>query len=321
MDLRVHEGEAVETAGEGRFVFGLLQQDGTPLPPIAGPAPGGFVVIFEYELPATNLDELRSWTMDWKRLDRHPLGSREYNDALERITRRFSDRGSAPDKPNGNALNQIRTNEIALALPWELREFVINGSTGLLTPHTVALTPDTVALNGTPMLADFINANADELIDGSTLVSPAVWAASSLAGPFQPADFPDFEERTFTVNVLFPPFADIPWSAAGIENNEARHAFALNTCNGCHRDETGTGFLQVGFPLEHDLPRTLANPAQLAGFLTGTTVPDPVDPDTERSFNDLDRRKLDLDSLVETFGEDGSGPGPRDRRHRPGFVH
>lgn len=52
IDLRVHDEESVTTDGEGRFVFGVLNEQGEPLPPIAGDITGGFIVIFEYELVA-----------------------------------------------------------------------------------------------------------------------------------------------------------------------------------------------------------------------------------------------------------------------------
>ena len=34
LDLRMHNEDSVTTGGEGRFVFGVLNQDGTPLPPL-----------------------------------------------------------------------------------------------------------------------------------------------------------------------------------------------------------------------------------------------------------------------------------------------
>lgn len=317
MDLREHDGEAVASAGEGRFVFGLLGPDGRPLAPVAGPAPGGFVLIFEYGLPARDMGELRRWAEDWARLSELPLGSRDYRDALERVTRGFTDRGRAPGKPNGSALNQLRTNEISLAAPWELREFVIGGASGLLEPHSVANTPDTVELNGTDELTRLINDNADALLDGSFVLDGALFGASSLSGPFSPADFPDFAERSFVRRELAPGILDIPWSAAGIESNDARHAFAVNTCGGCHRAETGTGFVMVGFPAEHELPERLGRPAALAGFLTGIEVPDPVDPGTLRSFDDLERRRLDLQGLLRSFG----GDRPREGGRHPHRVH
>ena len=321
MDLRVHVGEEVLTGGEGRFVFGVLGPDGRPLPPIAGTVPGGFMVIFEYELPATDMQALGEWTMAWKRLENYRLGSDDYNRALENITRAFTDRGQAPDKPNGSALNQLRSIEVALGAPWELREFVIDPDTGWLVQQTVALNPDTLTLNGTPEFAEFINTAGLEIAAGTAELSPDWFAASALSGPFVAENFDDFAARTFVTNELFHPFYDIPWSAAGIEDNDVRHTFALNTCNGCHRDETGTDFLQIGFPENHQLPRSLGSPAQLAGFLTGIEVPDPVESDTIRSFADLERRRLDFADLCASFGPDGRGPGPNRRSHIPRFVH
>ncbi len=316
MDLRQHEGASVSTAGEGRFVFGVLGPDGKPLPPIAGTAPGGFVVIFEYELVARDMAGLRDWTRLWMDLGRQRLGTAEYNRALEGITRRFTDAGRAPGKVNGNALNQIRTNEISLGLPWELREFTLDAAAGLLAPHTVALSPDMASLNGTEALASLINDHEAEILAGTFDFPEEMAAATSPSGPFQLSDFPDAEDRTFTVVPFFPPFVDLPWSADGIRNNDARQAFALNTCGGCHRVETGADFVQVGFPADHRLPASLGKPASLAGFLTGTTVPDPVDPSTTRTFGDLERRRLDLEALAAGLARPGA-PRP----HRPRFVH
>ena len=320
MDLHVRDGARVTTAGEGRFVFGVLGADGRPLPSLAGTGEGAFTVIFEYGLPATSLAQLRDWTFLWTDLGRNPVGSPAYNAALENVTRRFTDRGADPTKPNGSALNQIRSNELALGLPWELREFVIDATTRRLRQNPVALTPDILERNGTPELASWINAHEAGLLDESFSLPRTEAAASALAGPFQVSDFPDSEERTFTTLEFFPPFVDVPWSASGIRNNEARHAFALNTCNGCHRAETGTAFLQVGFPADHALPRSLGKPATLAGFLTGITVADPVVPSSRHTFNDLARRKAELEALLAGFGADGKGPGPRGR-HVPNFVH
>jgi hypothetical protein len=320
MDLRRQDGTTVATAGEGRFVFGVLGADGKPLPPLAGDAPGGFTVIFEYELTATKLDQLRDWAMRWAKLGDFPVGSPRYNQALEAVTRRFTDRGAAARKPNGSALNQVRSNELALGVPWELREFGIDAKSGRLTQRTVAATPDVLELNGTSALATLVNENEAAILDETFVVPTSHLAGSSLAGPFQLTDFPDSANRTFTATEFFAPFFDVPWSAAGIRSNDARHSFALNTCGGCHRNETGTAFLQIGFPSGHKLPKSLGQPAALAGFLTGIDTPDPVVPATTRSFGDLDRRKADLEALLATFGPSGTGPGPRGR-HVPNFVH
>ncbi|MGJ8668786.1 MAG: hypothetical protein ACSHXK_04780 [Oceanococcus sp.] len=322
MDLRRHTADGnVATAGEGRFVFGVLDQNGVPLPPLAGTATGGFTVIFEYELPAKNMRELRSWTEAWRDLGANPLGTERYNSALEVITRRFTDRNDSLGKVNGSALNQIRTNEIALDTNWELREFVLDHASGHLRQNTVALSPDPISLNGTPMLARLINANEDALLQGDFDLKSDWFAGASLAGPFTPEHFDDWHQRSFREKDIFEGFFfDIPWSANGINSNNARHNFALNTCNGCHREETETSFLHVSFASEHTLPGAMGVAAALSEFLTGTQVTDPVDGVTAREFNDLSRRAEDFAELIASFDSRNGGQGPR-KEHKPRFVH
>ena len=321
MDMREHDAQGiVTTAGEGRFVFGVLGSDGKPLPPAAGPSPGGFTMILEYELPATTMRELGAWAKQWKDLDKHPLGSVKYNAALENLTRQFTDRGRAPNKPNQNAINQIRTNEISLHPTWELREFVIDAGNGLLQQKTVTATPDSIQFNGTEGLTQMINDNEASILNNTFSMDGSNEAASSISGPFQAVNFVDFGLRTFKTNLLFEPFYDIPWSAAGIRNNTARHQLALNTCNGCHRDETATGFLHIGFPQAHSLPASLGKPAALSAFLTGGQATDPVDATTLRQFAELTRRQADFAELLDNFGTNGTGRGPR-KIHRPRFAH
>ena len=221
---------------------------------------------------------------------------------------------------NGNSINQIRTNEVAIGPNWELREFVLDAESGLLKQHTVAQTPDTFLLNGTEAFSQLVNENQDTILDGSFSLPQELFGPSSVSGPFLPTDFDNFEERTFKTIPLFADFVDIPWSAEGIIDNEARHTLALNTCNGCHRSETNTNFLQIGFPVEHNLPESLGNEAELAGFLTGIDAPDPVLEGETHSFNDLDRRTEDLKSLLEHIRKEGNRRPPR-KSHRPKFVH
>ena len=320
IDLRVHDAASVTSAGEGRFVFGVLQPDGTPLPPLAGPVTGAFTVIFEYELVAKNMKEVNQWAHSWHDLGKHQLGSDSYNQALEKITRRFTDKGRARSKPHGNPINQIRTNEFSFGPTWELREFILDSGSGLLRQHTVALTPDSLSLNGTEELANLINENESAILSDAFDFPHQFLAAGSTAGPFLTTDFPDFETRTFTPIPLAGPFVDIPWSAAGIRSNEARHRFALNTCHGCHRSETNTGFLQIGFPAEHDLPNSLKNEAELAAFLTGGEAKDPLEPEQTRFFSDLERRAESLKEMLEHM-KSKDGQQPPKKAHRPRFVH
>ncbi len=112
---------------------------------------GGMTIILEYDLPATSLRDLQRWAEDWHALGKLELGSREYNTHLAMLTQRFTARGRGVGRANGSVLNQIRTNDIELATPWELPEWVIDGDSGLLAPASVTETPDFVALNNSPL--------------------------------------------------------------------------------------------------------------------------------------------------------------------------
>ena len=152
LDLRQVNGSEVVSAGEGRFVFGVLDANGQPLAPTGGPAVGGMTIILEYDLPASSLRDLRRWAEDWHTLGSMKPGSRDFNQHLAMLTRRFTERGRGAGRPNESALNQIRTNDVALATPWELREWVIDRDSGLLAPAPVAETPDFVTMNNSDHL-------------------------------------------------------------------------------------------------------------------------------------------------------------------------
>lgn len=244
------------SAGEGRFVFGVLGAGGAQLQ---------FTVILEFNLPAATEADVERWAADWHALGSLPLGSPAYNQALEAITNRFAGPNAAPGRPNNSAINQVRSNEIALAAPWELREFRLNGA-GQLAEVPVAQTTD-LPLNDTPTLAQFINANTPALLTDTHVVPATFNGAPFLAG----------SALTNLGHV---------WRAPGITNNEARFHFSVNTCNGCHAGETNTIFLHV-------FPRNPGQASALSGFLTGTTVPDPVT-GQPRTFNDLAVRSESL---------------------------
>jgi len=247
-------------AGEGRFVF-AFESGGFPLQA---------TLIFEYKLPAASDAEVLDWANSF-----HSLGSlafgEGYNAALQAITERFVRRGARPDHPNGNAINAVRTDEISLGANgiWELREFHLSASSGQLEPATIDLTPDR-SFDNSSRLAAYINANEAAII-AETHTVPTV-----------------FQDQPFQAGAVFNDLNS--WFAPGV-NPEARHHFALNTCNGCHSlQETGTPFLQIS-------PRFPGSEAGLSGFLTGTTVGDPLT-GVSRTFNDLRRRNLDLKAIV-----------------------
>ncbi|MDQ1590263.1 MAG: hypothetical protein QOG71_890 [Pyrinomonadaceae bacterium] len=309
VDLRsAGRGYGGGSAGEGRFVFGVIDRTG------AGgidPYPGGgsrncretqFTVIAEYGIDRRGC-AIRDWGRQWYNLKFHALGSPSYNAALQAITDQFTAANGAPHKPNGSALNQLRTNEVELQLGvanppiWELREFKIGGESppvnpGQLEEVTVKLTPD-LTRNRTTLLTDYVNLNTPSILTQTHIV-PATFqfqlflGGSSLA-PRNPTAAVDV--NTHWNNPSRGPF---------ITNRQARHLFSVNTCNGCHTGETNTVFT-------HIKPVPFGTEAGLSGFMNGITpvtgvvpfkVVDPADGAPTRKFNEFRRRRIDLDILI-----------------------
>ena len=239
------------SAGEGRFVFGVVGPNGEPLE---------FTVILEFHLPATTQADVDAWADAWHALGALPSDTEAFNAALEAITHRFARRDAAPTRPNGSAINQVRTNELALGVPWEMREFTLNAS-GRLVQTPPAL------VNETPALAQFINANTTALLDGTHQVPPT------------------FEGQPFLGGSVFLNFRP-GWGAPPVVLPEARFRFSVNTCNGCHEAETATSFVHVA-------PREPGKVAGLSRFLTGGEVPDLMTHGT-RTFDELSVRAESL---------------------------
>jgi hypothetical protein len=251
-------------AGELRFVFGVQNLDTCDVL--------RFSVIFEYGVPITGCTSVRDWAVQWTQLNDPgfaPRFSPGWRAQLEGMTESVVRHGAAPTKGNENALNQIRTNEIALAFPWELREFrlaiedavldVDTPANGLLRPHTVAMTPDDGAFSPPathPTTDAFVLGDVLAGVPASVPTLPDACSASySVPGQFAGAPFRGANS-----------FEDPPthWQASvnPADNRElcARHQFSLNTCNGCHTGDTATPFFHVD---------PTAMPATLSNFLTG----------------------------------------------------
>jgi hypothetical protein len=266
IDLRTNAtyGTA-NSAGEGRIVFSVLRPEGqTAL----------FTLILEYELIASDCAAVQDWAEKWSKLSELKFG-KAYNAELEKLVNAFAGKGVAPGRPNGSAVRQVRTNELAGVFPWQWREFQLSAETGLLEQSTVAQTIQT-SLNRSKLLRDYVNENEAAILAGEHVV-PLEFQGQSFRGGSSDGDL-DGLTAFFT--------------AEGIQNNDARHLFSLNNCVACHTTETGTGFF-------HSFPRNAGQTTFLSDFLTGTTVADPVDPETERKFNDLKRRFDDLCKVLD----------------------
>jgi hypothetical protein len=278
-------------AGELRFVFGVV----TP--------PGWnnnrtcelqrFTTILEYGVPREGCFEARDWARSWTALNQLGGFTASYLDHLEGLTESVVRSGAAPGKGNQSAINQIRTNEIALGDVWELREFTLTDEPhgdipahGLLRPHTVALTPDDAvhAPTPNPLVDLYVQSEVIPTVPNSVdlSTSPPQDCSSQHALPLT-YDALDFRGG----NALVEPS---PFWRANVNGGDAdvcgRHQFSLQTCQGCHRCDTATSFTHVD--------PTSGIPAQLSGFLTGVTVPDTQFPAQSWHFADLARRFEDL---------------------------
>jgi hypothetical protein len=212
------------TNGELRFVYGLVDPSGSNRL---------MTVIFEFELPARDANtgaslNRKSWVNKFQALRDVAFGP-TYNQQLQALTDLVTRRGTMPAKPGGNAIGQVRTNEIETSGPWQLREFHLQetgGGLALRLAGTGQTPADEHVIPGTPehqALADYINANAVAIRGGFAEVP-----ASLIGGQSTEVE---------------------PWQFAVPVDEPARLSFAGQTCNGCHSVETANlqreGFYHV----------------------------------------------------------------------------
>jgi hypothetical protein len=195
-------------AGEGRFVYGVLDRNGGPLL---------FTLILEYALPARSEDELREWARAVHALGDAAFPGAEYNAALQALTDRYTAR---------DAFLRLRTNENALGRDgrWEMREFHLSADSGALVPASLAQTPD-ASFNGSARLARFLEDNRASILR-EVYDTPA-----------------SLDDQPFSAGALINKLDY--WSAAGVDDAELRRKFSINTCDGCHGGETFTSFFHV----------------------------------------------------------------------------
>ena len=275
LDLRGNLGYGQTNSGEGRFIFEIIDPEtGTsPLP--------AATIIFEYAIPLHTCADLKAYAQKWYDLKNHPLGSPAYNSALKAITDVFSTANADPTRTNRSALKQIRTNDLVLSADgaWEMREFKLDSATHKFKLSTTAQEPiekyNEASHVDTPPdvnnLVAWINAHAAEVLADKHSVPLTV------EDQVTHAQVPFLGAKARSENGK--------WTAPGVAL-DTRHHFSLNTCTGCHRDETNTVFLHVG------------SGSALSGFLTGIDVPDPLQPAVIHHFNDLEFRKGKMEDLL-----------------------
>lgn len=278
-------------AGEARFIFGLVDKRfGCTVSP--------FAVIFEYRVPRCECELVKSWAQSWVNLAALVPGTAPYNDSLHRLTEQFVRSNANPTKPNGSALGQLRTNEISLAGPWELREFQ-------LTQFPFSFLNETTTAD-TAIDAFNPSVNFDNWI--LTAVAPAL--ASSFQDPipgvplFFGGNFLGSNPQTLNPNFFWRvTAAQVPnLSPAGGMNttNWGRHRASLASCNGCHGRESRPAATVARF-VHVDPSTPFGFPATLSEFLTGVNgLPDPQEPGglPLRDFDDLARREVDIQQVA-----------------------
>jgi hypothetical protein len=265
IDLSDNAGYGTAPAGELRFVFGVLSNC----------QPTRFAIILEYGVPPMSCVQLRQYAKKWQTLSTMVPGSPAYNAALQAITDPIVKHGAGGAKPNGSTLNQLRTNELFIGSPWELREFVIDAGTHLLTETTTKQTP-IATTNNTITTTNFVKQHLAAILANNYVV---------------PLQFPGATPY-LSGNAPVPP--DFWTGNPQIANNDARRNFSLGTCNGCHKRETNTQFVHI------DPNSPIGAPATLSDFLTGANMPidDPVVTATPRTYHDLQDRKNKLTALA-----------------------
>lgn len=266
-------------AGEGRFVFGVTYGPGALAAPAARTL--NATVIFEYELTARDDAAARAWAESWHQLGQFAAFDDNYCRALAKITQRFTQKQVRPDRTNGSALNQIRTNELNLSgreFPgsrmdnqWILQEFRLDPNTKRLASVTTKQTPPD-ALDSAPLLAEYINAHEAELLVLGHVV-PAKYGGQPFLG--RQSTMPGSNSSRWN-----------PLKADGtslVLNPEARFNFAFNTCNGCHTSETQTHF-------SHIQVRDRGAVAGLSHFLDDTSDLDALTTVTDSTGHTFSRR-------------------------------
>lgn len=292
VDLRANPvyGGSGGNAGEGRLVFGVVNRNSN-----GGCSAMRFTVIFEYGVPIRGCTATKTYAQQWVNLGNIALGSAAFNPALQAITDQFTKANAAPTKPHGSAINQVRTDENALANPWELREFHLVAASGPLTLVSTKQTPHHTR-NNSAQLANYINSNSAAILN-STYVVPQTWV---------PGGSPFLTGSNFNLSIADPAV----WKAPAVGNQE-RHLFSLGTCNGCHGGEARANGNPVSFANEtsftHITERMPTAQSVLSKFLLGsgslavpTTFPknDPINGIPQRNFGDLFRRQQDMANLI-----------------------
>lgn len=290
------------TGGELRFVFSVLALNGpgafspgqacAQYTGIANPdfgERGEQMVILEYAVNLPTDAAKRDWVMRWADLTNYERGSEDFASRLQSLTEQVVVRGAGGStRPNGSALIRIRTNETPNEVQWDLREFKIASTHGVV-PDMVKQTPRGND-NGSADLGLWMQRNGSAIL-ADTYVVPNQLPRNQ---GYSSVSFLGAHALNQVGNTVWAGSSRYPVSA------DVRHEFSKNTCSGCHSRETGSLFFHV-----HG--REVGQESAVSGFLGGADgygnddfcTSDPVT-GQQRCFNELRRRTDDLLSFLNT---------------------
>ncbi len=265
------------SAGEGRFVFGAVDESGAPLD-------GSWTIILEYELELNKKGDgkgnVRDWARTWHSLSFFELNDPRFGATLQMVTNLFA---HGP----GVHLAQLRSNEAAFGEGREFRQFTLAGND---------LKPDTMSQTPAPIFSDKHSPEQRALNqfvhDHDALIRSGINRVPA-----------ELEKRDGTIPLLGGDaiisrgLTAFYWDFNQNVSHEARHLFSLDTCNGCHGGETGcTDGLHIH-------PRAEGCETLLSTFLR--TSPQPLrvsDPDVKGfkfEYQEMQDRAAILAALLE----------------------
>lgn len=304
-------GSSVTTeasAGEGRFVFGVIDENGKPL---------GTTLILEFALDnGRTQEELVHWAMDWHELGKHNSFDAEYRKALVKLTDRFVKRRSiqgdqGQDEPEDAAptLLRIRSNDGAFGKTREFREFVTRGAGGpsvnafirragivvprrelppnlrsTLVPGFLPGTPKEIFFRKGTRENSWLSRALRQSQGQNRILTPTTARADVLRSPILNLTLPavaDLKDKP-TLGTIVAPVpgndADYHWDARAVGTHSLRRAFSMQTCCGCHCGDTGTQFFHIA-------PREKGKASVLSKYLVGDGKNDVVrDPGSGREI-------------------------------------
>lgn len=301
LDLRGNPAysNAHSNSGETRFIFSLISAYNYDInnnrydwqigmPPIhkntnfAQDFPidwQGMNVILEYGNVEQDKCDVKQRAQDWIALSSYDFDNASelqlYLNDLQALTNDVTAAGAAPNRVNGSAINQVRTNEKLLAVApglndaaweqanWQLRQFELDEETALLVNAPVTNVPlesQNVARNNHTFsglvpdsytVPDWIYgvnqvSNKNRVKNGNhnlpaELLEPVAELKDELMHYYEFEYWDGYEPQEFSS--LFS--QSNYWSVSSEREKEIQRQLSLNTCQGCHGGETKTAFTMV----------------------------------------------------------------------------